>query len=125
MTSATMTAQDIAANVARVQERIAEACRRAGRSSDEVTLVGASKTVAPSVMRMAYEAGLRPGEVIVGANGEGVKSRGDLNLLLGGLGSWPRGQAQLTLEFVPEGGKEPEAITIYPRTVGLYPTQFY
>ncbi|MFO0843825.1 MAG: PDZ domain-containing protein [Gemmataceae bacterium] len=73
----------------------------------------------------AYEAGLRPGAVIVGLNGQEVKSRGDLSLHLGGLASWPRGQSQLTVEFLPEGGKEPEAITISPRTVGLYPTQLY
>jgi pyridoxal phosphate enzyme (YggS family) len=46
-------------NIARVQERIAAACRRAGRTPDEVKLVAVSKTVAPALIRRAYDAGLR------------------------------------------------------------------
>jgi PLP dependent protein len=46
-------------NVERVQERIAEACRRVGRRPEEVTLVAVSKTVPPEGIRQAYDAGLR------------------------------------------------------------------
>jgi PLP dependent protein len=51
--------QSIRENIARVQERIATACRRAGRSSQEVRLLAASKNVPPERIREAYEAGLR------------------------------------------------------------------
>ena len=46
-------------NIARVQDRIAAACRRAGRAVEEVKLVAVSKTVAPDRIRQAYETGLR------------------------------------------------------------------
>ena len=46
-------------NLRRVQERIEAACQRAGRSPDEVTLVGVTKTVGPDAVIEAYEAGLR------------------------------------------------------------------
>lgn len=45
--------------LASINQRIASACERAGRSVSEVTLVGASKTVAPAVIKSALEAGLR------------------------------------------------------------------
>jgi pyridoxal phosphate enzyme (YggS family) len=46
-------------NVARVQERMEAACRRAGRRLEEVRLVAVTKTVEPGRIREAYEAGLR------------------------------------------------------------------
>jgi pyridoxal phosphate enzyme (YggS family) len=46
-------------NIARVRERIAEACHRSGRRPDEVRLVAVSKTVPAERIRQAYEAGLR------------------------------------------------------------------
>lgn len=46
-------------NVARVRERIAQACVRAGRRPEDVKLVAVSKTVEPERIRQAYEAGLR------------------------------------------------------------------
>lgn len=46
-------------NVARVRERIAQACLRAGRRPEDVKLVAVSKTVEPERIRQAYEAGLR------------------------------------------------------------------
>lgn len=49
----------IAENITRVQERIAAACRRAGRSPQDVKLVAVTKTVPPDRIRQAYEAGLR------------------------------------------------------------------
>jgi len=46
-------------NVARVRERIAQACVRAGRRPEDVKLVAVSKTVEPERIRQCYEAGLR------------------------------------------------------------------
>jgi pyridoxal phosphate enzyme (YggS family) len=48
----------IAENVARVRARIAEACARAGRSPDEVTLVAVSKHRPPEAIAEAAAAGL-------------------------------------------------------------------
>jgi len=44
---------------ARIQARIAEACRRAGRPAGSVILVGASKTQPVAALAAAWEAGLR------------------------------------------------------------------
>ncbi len=49
----------VAENLARVRERMAAACRRAGRSPDEVTLVGVSKGVPARAVAEAYTAGLQ------------------------------------------------------------------
>jgi hypothetical protein len=49
----------IAENIARVQERIAAAARRAGRNPDEITLMAVSKTFLPEHIREAYAGGLR------------------------------------------------------------------
>jgi PLP dependent protein len=46
-------------NLSRVQERIAAAVKRAGRRSEEITLIGVSKTHPAEAIRAAYEAGLR------------------------------------------------------------------
>jgi PLP dependent protein len=51
--------ETIARNLARVQERIAHACQRAGRATDEVTLVCVSKTVEADAVRAAHAAGAR------------------------------------------------------------------
>lgn len=51
--------EGVAARLAAVEERIAAACRRAGRERAEVTLVAVSKTVAPDRIREAIEAGVR------------------------------------------------------------------
>jgi len=48
----------IAANIARVRERISLACARAGRSPDEVTLVAVSKGVPPERIVEARRAGV-------------------------------------------------------------------
>ncbi len=50
---------NIQENVARVQERIAAACRRNGRRVEEVRLIAISKTMPPEAIRAAYDAGLR------------------------------------------------------------------
>ena len=49
----------IAEQLARVQERIDGACLRAGRSPDEVTLVGVSKGVPAEAVAQAHAAGLQ------------------------------------------------------------------
>ena len=46
-------------NLARVQERIAAAARRAGRRGEDVTLIGVSKTHPAEMIRAAFEAGIR------------------------------------------------------------------
>ncbi len=46
-------------NLERVLERIEKACDRAGRSPEEVKLVGVTKQVPPERIREAYEAGLK------------------------------------------------------------------
>jgi pyridoxal phosphate enzyme (YggS family) len=54
-----MATTSIRDNLSRVQERIAAAARRAGRRSEEITLIGVSKTHPAEAIREAYEAGLR------------------------------------------------------------------
>lgn len=49
----------VAANLARVQERIAAAARRAGRRAENITLMAVSKTFPAEIIREAYAAGLR------------------------------------------------------------------
>lgn len=73
----------------------------------------------------AYEAGLRPGSILTGVNGQEVRNRGDLDRLLGSLAFWPRGQARLDLTFRPAADDEPVSRTVYPRTLALYPTQLF
>ena len=51
--------QHIHDNLSRVQERIADAAHRAGRRSEEITLIGVSKTHPAEAIRAAYDAGLR------------------------------------------------------------------
>jgi PLP dependent protein len=50
---------DIKTNLEKVQERIARACQRAGRSPGEVTLIAVTKTVAPGAIANAFELGIR------------------------------------------------------------------
>lgn len=50
---------DVAANLARIRERIACAAERAGRRAEEITLVAVSKTFPADAIRAAYEAGVR------------------------------------------------------------------
>lgn len=44
--------------LARIRERMADACRRAGRSPDDVSLVAVAKTFSPEDVREAVEAGI-------------------------------------------------------------------
>lgn len=52
-------ASAIAANLARVRERIAASAARAGRQAEDVTLVAVSKTFPAEAIRAAWEAGVR------------------------------------------------------------------
>jgi pyridoxal phosphate enzyme (YggS family) len=54
-----MTQTLVRENLQRIQERIAQAANRAGRSAEEITLIGVSKTQPASAIREAYEAGMR------------------------------------------------------------------
>lgn len=54
-----MDREQIRDNLLRVQERLAKAAEKTGRSSDEITLIGVSKTQPAEAIRVAYEAGVR------------------------------------------------------------------
>ena len=54
-----LTQMSIAENVAQVRDRVVDAARRAGRSPDEITLMGVSKTFPAESIREAYATGLR------------------------------------------------------------------
>ena len=49
----------IKTNIEQVQERIARACQRAGRSPEEVTLVAITKTIEPSAIAAAFRLGIK------------------------------------------------------------------
>ncbi len=49
----------VAENIKRVEENVAEACRRAGRRREEVTLIAVGKTKPVEMLREAYDAGVR------------------------------------------------------------------
>ncbi|MDO5131566.1 MAG: YggS family pyridoxal phosphate-dependent enzyme [Eubacteriales bacterium] len=49
----------IANNIQSVEKRIAEACRRAGRSREDVTLICVTKTMPVEDLQQAYDAGQR------------------------------------------------------------------
>ncbi len=51
-------AEDIAANIRRIRERIAQAAARAGRSPDDIKLMAVTKTVSPERAREAINAGI-------------------------------------------------------------------
>jgi PLP dependent protein len=54
-----MSATAIHENLQRIREQIAAAANRAGRSVEEITLIGVSKTQPAGAIRQAFEAGLR------------------------------------------------------------------
>src|SRR5271163_2682456 len=54
-----MATTSIRENLVQLQERISAAAQRAGRSVEEITLIGVSKTHPAEAIREAYEAGLR------------------------------------------------------------------
>jgi PLP dependent protein len=54
-----MMTKSVRENLLRIQERIARAAARAGRTADEITLIGVSKTHPANAIREAFEAGVR------------------------------------------------------------------
>jgi len=54
-----MTQTSVRENLQRIQERIAQAAVRACRRTEEITLIGVSKTHPADAIREAYEAGIR------------------------------------------------------------------
>lgn len=54
-----MSAAQIATNLEAIRERVAQACDKAARHPDEITIVGASKGQPVEHLRSAWEAGLR------------------------------------------------------------------
>ena len=52
-------AAELAANVEAVRQRVAAACRRAGRPVDSVTLIAVTKTVGSDTIAAAWRLGLR------------------------------------------------------------------
>ncbi|HZO99545.1 MAG TPA: YggS family pyridoxal phosphate-dependent enzyme [Terriglobia bacterium] len=50
---------EIKENIEKVRDRMAAACRRSGRSIDDVKLVAITKTVPPDRVQQAWEAGIR------------------------------------------------------------------
>ena len=50
---------NIAQNIATVRQRIQLSCHKAGRNSDDVTLLAVSKTVSPEAIKLAIAAGQR------------------------------------------------------------------
>ena len=54
-----MTQTSVRENLLQIQERIAKAAERARRRTEEITLIGVSKTHPASAIREAYEAGIR------------------------------------------------------------------
>src|ERR1700704_2813461 len=54
-----MTQSSVRENLLRIQERIASAAARAKRRTEEITLIGVSKTHPASAIREAFQAGVR------------------------------------------------------------------
>ncbi len=71
----------------------------------------------------AWEAGLRPGDVIRQIDGQSVEQSWQVSSYLAPQ-RWPRGKSDLTLVVDNENGNKRE-MTFTPRTIGLYPTQLY
>ncbi|MCR5196351.1 MAG: YggS family pyridoxal phosphate-dependent enzyme [Pseudobutyrivibrio sp.] len=54
-----MRSEELKANLASVEERVAAACKRAGRDRSEVTLIAVSKTKPVEDLQVIYDAGIR------------------------------------------------------------------
>jgi pyridoxal phosphate enzyme (YggS family) len=55
----TFTSSDVAANLARIRERMESAAARTGRRAEEITLIAVSKTHSAAQINVMYEAGVR------------------------------------------------------------------
>jgi PLP dependent protein len=88
-------ADEIAGNVAAVQERIDAAARRAGRESPEITLVAVTKTRSESLIRLAHAAGVTDcGENRVQEGEEKIPPLRDLSLRWHLIGHLQRNKAR-------------------------------
>jgi prolipoprotein diacylglyceryltransferase len=87
---------------------------------------GTNKAVVDQVdpQSQAYKKQLRSGATILSAKGKPVHSGDDLTRVFN-PDYWKRGESEVTLTFIPQGGDEEKTITLTPSTVGLYPTQLY
>ncbi len=94
---------DIRANLARVEARIAAACRRAGRDPAEVRLLPISKTVEEARLRLAYAAGCRSfGENKVQEAMHKAEAMADLPLRWSIVGHLQRNKAKYVARFAHE-----------------------
>jgi pyridoxal phosphate enzyme (YggS family) len=93
-------ASNIRENIARVEERIAAACRRSGRRRDDVKLVAVSKTHPAELIRLAFEAGLRDfGENRVQEAKSKVQALSDLDATWHLVGHLQSNKARLAREL--------------------------
>jgi len=89
-------------NLADVRRRIAEACERAGRAADEVTLVAVTKTVEVDVIRMLHELGVRDfGENRVAQAEERIAALSDLDARWHMIGHLQRNKAKKAVPLFP------------------------
>lgn len=89
---------DVASNFARVVEQVAHAADRAGRSPEEVTIIGAAKTVHAQRIAAAVEAGLRHvGENFVQEAREKARDLAGLPITWHFIGSLQRNKAKAAL----------------------------
>jgi pyridoxal phosphate enzyme (YggS family) len=92
--------ESIRENIARVEERIAAACRRAGRRPEDVRLVAISKTFPAERIRAAYDAGLREfGENKVQETRAKRPALGDLDITWHLVGHLQTNKAKLAREL--------------------------
>jgi phosphatidylglycerol---prolipoprotein diacylglyceryl transferase len=96
----------------------------AGFTLDEKLVEGVRVVVADRVDEdsEAYKAGFKPGSVLKAVNGQDVLRPESVEALINNV---KRGSSELKLTFIPPEGGNEVTKTIYPRTVGLYPTQLY
>jgi PLP dependent protein len=90
----------IAANLARLRERIEGAAQRSGRRPDEITIVAVSKTFPAEAIRAAYDAGLRDfGENRVQEASEKRAQLGDLDPTWHFIGHLQSNKAKLAAQL--------------------------
>jgi len=70
----------------------------------------------------AWNAGLRPGQIIQEVNGKPVGGNEQLVTYLGR--EWPKGESELKLKVLTDDGTS-KSLRFTPRTLGLHPTQLY
>lgn len=95
-----METQSIARRLARVEERIADACERSGRSREEVTLIAVSKGFEADAVREAAAAGVRhAGENRVQEAQEKIPRLSDVNVTWHMIGHLQRNKVGPALDL--------------------------